>query len=456
MAKKKEEKAIEKADKMEKLLQMLEDEKKLAEKNDEYLSIGMLDDFKEIKRENYRFSSILGVDLNICGFKKGTFNVIYGDNSSGKTTIALSAIEGIQMQEPEAIILYVDTEGTVTDDYLARFPFLNRERILFLKEAVAEKCVDKMIEYVEANVIDYIIMDSSDTLISKKELEKDMDQAVIAEKARVFSRGLAKINPYMYKNLLTMIIIQQERIQFKGQFAVNGRSGGNALKFYPSTVLKTAPDTSMDITNSIGDIVIRGVKIKNEKSKVSQPYRKTVSYINVDSSIQMSIDRFRELIDYGINYGLIERKGAWYYLTDLSTGEVISANGANNLLSLLREKIDLYTMLKMHIYSKGLQPEMFIIKFDGLKTMLEKENELMKEKKIRLYKATGHEDKLNEMDKTKFEFSEDINPQTLLSADDYSKGNFILMSREEQDVYLEAKEKENLISEIKLVEGDDE
>lgn len=452
MAKKKDnEEQMNGLSKREKLLQMLEDEKKLAEKNDEYLTIGKLEDFKEIKRENYRMTSILGVDLNICGIKKGTFNIIYGNNSSGKTTIALTAIEGIQMQEPEAVILYVDTEGTVTDDYLERFPLLNKENIFFLKEAVAEKCVDKMLEYVEKNLVDYIIMDSSDTLISKKELEKDMDQAVIAEKARVFSRGLAKMNPYMYQNLLTMIIIQQERIVFKGQFAVNDRSGGNALKFYPSTVLKLMPDSSMDETNSRGDILIRGVKIKNEKSKVSQPYRKTHSYINTDSSKQLSVDRFRELVDYGIEYGYIESKGAWCYITDPTTGEVFNCNGKAKAMQVLRENIDLYTNIKMGIYSKGLQPEMFIVKFDGIKTMLETENAKTKEKKIRLYKATGHADKINDIDKNEFHFPSDVSPSTLLSKENYNKGIFILMSKEEQDQFLLEKEKKELAKEIKEV-----
>ena len=230
-------KKISKEEQRKKLLAAIEADKKAAEKAGEMCSIGMLKDFEISNRENYFLTGILGIDSNTNGFKKGTFNVLYGAESSGKSTMALETVAAYQMMYPDDIILYVDTEQTVDDAFLDRIPGIIKENVIFIKDVGMERIFDKVNEYTKEGIVDFVIIDSIDTMVPLKEEEKSLEDNVMMVKANILSRALAKISSSIYQHGITVLMIQQIRTQFSGMIAkTNGRSGGNAAKFYPATV----------------------------------------------------------------------------------------------------------------------------------------------------------------------------------------------------------------------------
>ena len=114
------------------------------------------------------------------------------------------------------MILYIDAEQTVDKNFLNRIPNINPQNIVFIKEGIMEKALDKAFEYLSEGLFDYLIIDSVDSMISEKESEKGLDEAVMMEKARILSRALPKLNTYLADFQMSAIFIQQERTEFMG------------------------------------------------------------------------------------------------------------------------------------------------------------------------------------------------------------------------------------------------
>ena len=157
----------------------------------------------------------------------------------------------------------------------------------------------------------------------------------------------------------------------------------------------------------------------------------------------------RELIDYAISYGLIEAKGAWCYYTDINTGEVVKVNGKNQLTQKIASDIDLYSTFKFQIYGKILPPELLITKFEDIKVLLEKENQLMKKNKIDYLKVISREDLISDLDKTTFSL-QDKNILDIISQEEYDLGTFILKSDEEKDSFVQEIENKNKMKNLDL------
>lgn len=437
MAKKKAEAVSAGLSKKERLMAKLLEEKKLSEKEEESLKIGALSDFNEIGRENYKITGILGYDLNVGGIKRGTFNVLYGAESSGKTTTALNLIEGIQMTDEDALTLYVDSETTVDDKFLSRMPYLIKDNIIFLKEGVAEYAFNKILEYAKENLVDYIVIDSIDTLIPLKELEKGLEDSVMMEKARIISRALPQLQSFCRENNLTVIFIQQLRTQFSGQFAIEGRSGGKAMRFYPATVVKLSNINSQNEIDNNGNIISKFVKIKNEKSKIGNPYTETFSFINT-SSEKVSIDRIKECLFYAFDLEIINKKGAWVYIPD-ENGELKSINGSIRALEEFKKNINLYSLTKMRVYGKKLDPEIFIIKYDEIVELLKTENRKIKNNKISLLTALNRLDLITKEDKEEIDIFDGSSPEDYMDETIFKRAKFEMLTIEEKQKFLSQK-----------------
>lgn len=457
-------KKLTKEEQKKRMLEILETEKKMAEKAGEVLNIGTLRDFDISNRENYILTGVLGIDANTNGIKRGTWNVLYGAESSGKSTIALEIIAAYQMINPDDIILYVDSEQTVDDAFLDRIPGLKKENIIFIKDVVMEKIFDKIAEFTKEGVINFIVIDSIDTMITLKEEEKSLEDNVMMTRANVLSRGMAKINSLIYKQGIPVILIQQMRINFMGMIAKNGRSGGNALKYYPATInlfSKSAAQNEKQGDEVYGDKVVNQYcKIKNEKSKISEPLKETYTYLNTDRSKKSGVSKTKELFDFAVAYGLIESKGAWCYYTDMETGEICKVNGKNQMIQALNADLDLYTNLKLQVYGKILPPELFIVKFEELKQLLEKENMLIKKNKMDKLKVMNRENLISEKDKTILSLKDKV-ILDIITQEELDLGTFILKKDEEKDEFVKEIEAKNklqnanieIVSEIK--EGDE-
>ena len=434
-------------EKKKKLDEFIKTQNKLALKEKSEIVLGTLKDFKITGRENFLLTGILGIDLNTNGFKKGTYNIIYGSESGGKSTLCLQICEGLQLLNPDTQILYVDAEQTLDESFIARIPNLKKENITFLKEPIMEKAFDMIGEIAKEELVDVIIIDSTDSMTTMAELGKSLEDNLMMDKARILSRALAKLNGDMAKFGITVIIIQQERIEMSGFIAKShGRSGGKAMKYYPATVTRLSKINSQ---NEVGKDELTGeakittqyVKITNEKSKISEPFKETTTFINLDRKKKLAVEKIKEVVHYATLYGLIQKSGSWYQIT-LGDGSLQKVQGDAGVTKLLSENVDIYTDLKFLIYSKVLPAELFIVQFDNIRKMLEEENRFIKKNKKDKAKATDREDLLNEMDKTDFHFDETFKVQDYLSDEDYKLAMFNLSNDNDDDLEEENKEEE--------------
>ena len=416
--------------KKQRLELFVKEQQLMAEKEKSVIKIGKIKDFKITGREHYMLTGICGIDFNTGGFKKGTYNVIYGAESGGKSTIALQACEGFQLSNPDLQILYVDAEQTVDETFISRFPNLNKDNITFLKEGVTEKIFDILVEMCQQNLVDVIIVDSIDSMTTNVELGKSLEENVMMDKARILSRGLAKMNQYLSDYGITVIMIQQERIEMSMfQAKTHGRSGGKAMRYYPATVYRIAKVGSQNETTKTefqdSKVVSQYVKIINEKSKISEPYKETYTFINTDVNKKVAVEKMKEFINYAVQYGLIIKTGGWYQIIGSDGEPIEKVQGEAKVPAVFIENLDLYTETKLTLYSLALPPELFIAQFENIKTMLKQENANIKKSKIKQLEFIGHPERITEKDRKEMIF-EDRKVEDFFSDEDYKKALFNL------------------------------
>lgn len=445
MAKKKTtEEPIVELSKKERLSAFIKTQQLAAEKEKSVIKIGKINEFKITGREHYMLTGICGIDFNTGGFKKGTYNVVYGAESGGKSTIALQACEGFQLSNPDLQILYVDAEQTVDETFISRFPNLNKDNITFLKEGVTEKIFDMLVDMCQQNLVDVIIVDSIDSMTTNAELGKSLEENVMMDKARILSRGLAKMNQYLSDYGITVIMIQQERIEMSMfQAKTHGRSGGKAMRYYPATVFRIAKVVAQNETTKTelqdSKVVSQYVKIINEKSKISEPYKETYTYINTDVNKKVAVEKMKEFINYAIQYGLIIKTGGWYQIIGNDGEPIEKVQGEAKIPTIFAENLDLYTETKLTLYSLALPPELFIAQFENIKKMLKQENVNIKKNKIQQLEFIGHPELITDKDRKEMVFA-DRKIEDFFSEEDYKKALFNL---EEEKVNAEKINKEN-------------
>jgi recombination protein RecA len=416
--------------KKQRLELFVKEQQLMAEKEKSVIKIGKIKDFKITGREHYMLTGICGIDFNTGGFKKGTYNVIYGAESGGKSTIALQACEGFQLSNPDLQILYVDAEQTVDETFISRFPNLNKDNITFLKEGITEKIFDILVEMCQQNLVDVIIVDSIEAMTTNAELGKSLEENVMMDKARLLSRALAKMNQYLSDYGITVIMIQQERIEMSMfQAKTHGRSGGKAMRYYPATVYRIAKVGSQNETTKTefqdSKVVSQYVKIINEKSKISEPYKETYTFINTDVNKKVAVEKMKEFINYAVQYGLIIKTGGWYQIIGSDGEPIEKVQGEAKVPAVFIENLDLYTETKLTLYSLALPPELFIAQFENIKTMLKQENVNIKKSKIQQLEFIGHPERITEKDRKEMIF-EDRKVEDFFSNEDYKKALFNL------------------------------
>lgn len=395
-----------KLSKFEKMLQMVEDEKKLARKSGEPNLIARPGGFFDSGRDAYYFTGIMAIDFNICGRKKGVVNTIWGENQFGKSTLEFAIIEGLQLTIPDLVTAYFDTEQTIDDVFLDRFPYLDKSKIFLFRFTQLEAIMDKMRELTAEKMVDLLVWDSYDSSVSKTSMEKsyENDNQQTMSKVSILAPAMNEIQGNIKKHGIFFDILQQVRQGFNSRFqAYTKRAGGNTLLHAPSTVLKLSYiQENSELDKDTNKPIIRYVKIVNEKSKVSKPYKVTGTYINTDVEKGGAIDKFKELVDFAILNNVIQGKG-WYSFIN-SDGELVKVQGKEKIVTALKNDIDLFTFIKFQTYIRGLQHDMLISRFDHLLDLLEAENKAIKKHKVKRMKLIEREDRLNPNDFTEYKF----------------------------------------------------
>jgi recombination protein RecA len=247
----------------------------------------------------------LGLDiaLGIGGLPKGRIVEIYGPESSGKTTLTLSVIA--EAQKLGATCAFVDAEHALDPDYAGKLG-VNVDDLLVSQPDTGEQALEITDMLVRSNAVDVIIVDSVAALVPKAEIEGEMGDTHVGLQARLMSQALRKITGNIKHANCLVIFINQIRMKIGVMFGnPETTTGGNALKFYSSVRL----DIRRTGAVKEGDEVVGSeTRVKVVKNKVAPPFRQAEFQILYGKGIY----RHGEVIDLGVQLGLLEKSGAWY------------------------------------------------------------------------------------------------------------------------------------------------
>ena len=245
----------------------------------------------------------LNVALGVGGYPRGRIVEIYGPESSGKTTLAIHAMAEVQKQGGIAAI--IDAEHAF-DRFYAEKLGVNTNDLLIAQPDCGEQALDIADELIRSAAVDLVVIDSVAALTPKAEIEGDMGDNKVGLHARLMSQALRKLTATINKTNTTCIFINQLREKIGVMFgSPETTTGGNALKFYASVRLdirKASPIKDGD------EILGNQVRVKVIKNKVAPPFKKA----EFDLMFNEGISRVGELIDMGVEKGILTKAGSWY------------------------------------------------------------------------------------------------------------------------------------------------
>ena len=279
----------------------------------------------------------IGLDLalGVGGYPRGRIIEIYGPESSGKTTLAIHAIAEAQKQGGIAAI--IDAEHAF-DRFYAEKLGVDVENLWISQPDNGEQALEIADQLIRSSAIDIIVIDSVAALTPKKEIEGEMGDSAVGLHARLMSQALRKLTATIAKTNTPCIFINQLREKIGIMFGnPETTTGGNALKFYASVRIDIRKSTAI----KDGDEVLGNLtKVKVVKNKVAPPFRRA----EFDIMFGEGISKVGEIIDLGVEYGIIQKSGSWFSYD----GQKL-AQGRDAAKSLLRDNPELCDELEAKI-----------------------------------------------------------------------------------------------------------
>ncbi|TVR92358.1 MAG: recombinase RecA [Wenzhouxiangellaceae bacterium] len=291
-------------------------------------------------------SLALDVALGIGGLPRGRVVEIYGPESSGKTTLTLHAVA--EAQKAGGTAAFVDAEHALDPSYAEKLG-VNVDDLLVSQPDTGEQALEITDMLVRSGAVDIVVVDSVAALTPKAEIEGEMGDSHVGLQARLMSQALRKLTANIKRTNCLVIFINQIRMKIGVMFgSPETTTGGNALKFYSSVRLDIRRIGAL----KRGDEVIGNeTRVKVVKNKMAPPFRQAVFEILYGEGIS----REGELIELGVEHGLVKKSGAWYSYGDDRIGQ-----GKDNVRQFLKENPEMADDIERQIRAKLLpksQPE---------------------------------------------------------------------------------------------------
>ncbi len=277
----------------------------------------------------------LDMALGIGGYPKGRIIEIYGPESSGKTTLAIHAIA--EAQKKGGIAAFIDAEHAFDSNYAKQLG-VDIDNLLVSQPDNGEQALEIADNLIRSGAIDIIVIDSVAALTPKSEIEGEMGDSKMGLQARLMSQALRKLTANISKTKCCCIFINQLREKIGVMFGnPETTTGGNALKFYASVRIDIRRIQAIkDGDSNVGN----RVKVKIVKNKVAPPFR----VCEFDLIFGEGISKVGEIIDLGVDYGVIKKSGSWF-----SYGETKLAQGREAVKQLLNDNPELAEELENKI-----------------------------------------------------------------------------------------------------------
>jgi recombination protein RecA len=283
----------------------------------------------------------LDIALGIGGLPKGRIVEIYGPESSGKTTIALSTIA--QAQKKGGVVAFVDAEHALDINY-ARKLGVNTEDLLISQPDTGEQALEIVETLVRSGAIDVLVVDSVAALVPRAEIEGDMGDSHVGLQARLMSQALRKLTAAINRSNTLVIFINQLRMKIGVMFGnPETTTGGNALKFYSSVRLDVR---RVGAIKNGEDVTGNRTAVKVVKNKMAPPFTK----VEFDLMYGEGISEAGDLLDLATTASFVEKSGAWYSINGERMGQ-----GRDQAKNFLKDHPEMMTELRAKILSaKGI------------------------------------------------------------------------------------------------------
>jgi len=283
-------------------------------------------------------SPALDLALGVGGIPRGRPIEIFGPESSGKTTLALQVVG--QAQKLGGVAAFIDAEHALDPQY-ARVLGVDMENLLINQPDSGEQALDIVEALVRSSAVDVIVVDSVAALVPRAEIEGEMGDQTIGMQARLMSRALRKLAAIVSKSRTAVIFINQVRMKIGVMFGnPETTPGGRALKFYSSVRIDLRRIGSI---KEGGETVGNRCRIKIVKNKVAPPFR----FAEVEMLFNRGISRASDLIELGIEDGIVAKAGSWYSYGDERIGQ-----GKESARRFLEENPDIADRIELAVFEK--------------------------------------------------------------------------------------------------------
>ena len=272
--------------------------------------------------------------MRIGGTVPGKLIEIFGENSSGKTTLTLHQMAEYQKAFPDKKVCLLDFEHAFDVNYATNLG-VNVDNLLIYQPDFQEIGYDLLLDLIKANAISCAVIDSQTAAAPKAVVDGEMGDSTIALQARNNSKFCLKVKGLLNLHKVTLFIISQTRSNIGGYGDATITSGGNAIKFYSDVRWKVwkTNDKVNELNKTTVDVI---------KSKLGVPFGKAEFKIKWGHGISVE----DEILEYAIEFGIVNKSGAWF-----SYGETKLGHGTENVLELFADNPDLYD----EIYNKVMQ-----------------------------------------------------------------------------------------------------